>query len=90
MNRSLFVLTMILAVAVFDPPARSQNYPWCAHYGKGGGDLNCGFSTWDQCMADVSGIGGFCEANNTYVAPGATNAHRAVRGRSRKSSYNNS
>jgi hypothetical protein len=31
--------------------------------------MNCGFSTFQQCMADVSGIGGFCIQNNTYHPP---------------------
>ena len=26
--------------------------------GSFGGASNCGFSTWNQCMATVSGIGG--------------------------------
>jgi hypothetical protein len=30
---------------------------------------NCGFDTREQCMASVSGIGGFCQPNNTYQAP---------------------
>jgi len=57
----------ILAMAVFGTPAEAQNYPWCAQYGGAmGGGMNCGFSTYQQCMADVSGIGGFCIQNNTY------------------------
>jgi hypothetical protein len=47
--------------------AEAQNYPWCAHYGSAfGGAVNCGFSTFGQCMATVSGTGGFCMQNNTY------------------------
>jgi hypothetical protein len=47
--------------------ADAQNYPWCAQYSGGmGGAMNCGFSTFTQCQADVSGIGGFCIRNNTY------------------------
>ncbi len=43
-------------------------YPWCAVYGGGvmGGASNCGFSTYAQCMATVSGIGGSCEPNQFY------------------------
>jgi hypothetical protein len=57
--------------AAFVTPAQAQNYPWCAYYGNGFGGTNCGFSTYQQCMADVSGIGGFCQQNNTYVPPTA-------------------
>ncbi len=34
--------------------------------------MNCGFSTYGQCMEDVSGIGGFCMQNNTYRPPDRT------------------
>ena len=48
--------------------AEAQNYPWCAQYsGRAlGGAMNCGFTSFAQCMATVSGIGGFCIQNNTY------------------------
>src|SRR5216684_1619354 len=36
--------------------------PWCADYsGKGGS--NCGFHSFEQCQAAVSGRGGFCRTN---------------------------
>ena len=35
--------------------------PWCAAYRNG--STNCGFYTYDQCMASVSGIGGYCNRN---------------------------
>ncbi|MEJ2375090.1 MAG: DUF3551 domain-containing protein [Pseudolabrys sp.] len=42
-------------------------YPWCAVYsGAMSGASNCGFLTWEQCMATVSGVGGFCEPNQFY------------------------
>jgi Protein of unknown function (DUF3551) len=70
MRLFLFALGVVVATAATDTAATAQNYPWCALYsGDFGGATNCGFSTWQQCQADVSGIGGFCEPNNTYVAP---------------------
>jgi uncharacterized protein DUF3551 len=42
-------------------------YQWCAVYGGSmNGSSNCGFTTWQQCMATVSGIGGSCEPNQFY------------------------
>jgi hypothetical protein len=42
-------------------------YPWCSYYGGSKmGARNCGFSTWEQCQANVSGIGGFCDRNPYY------------------------
>jgi hypothetical protein len=48
--------------------ATAQNYPWCAQYGWRDGGRNCGFVSWRQCMATVSGIGGYCEPNAMYRA----------------------
>ena len=36
---------------------------WCAHYGTGLEGMNCGFYSFEQCRATVSGVGGFCQAN---------------------------
>ena len=72
----LFALAIAAATTALGTPVQAQNYPWCAQYtGRGmGGAMNCGFSTYAQCMADVSGIGGFCIQNNTYRPPSA--AHK--------------
>jgi hypothetical protein len=52
-------------------------YPWCAVYGgRAGGASNCGFRTWEQCMATVSGIGGFCQPNQFYNPRGGTERPR--------------
>jgi hypothetical protein len=34
---------------------------WCARYSEGAS--NCGFYSFAQCQAAVSGRGGFCEQN---------------------------
>ena len=63
------IVVALVGPALFAPSAARANieYPWCAVYGgRAGGASNCGFSTWDQCMATVSGIGGFCEPNQFY------------------------
>ena len=57
--RVLLCVAGFLAVAgAMSTPAQAQNYPWCAYYGgvPGGGGTNCGFTTFEQCMATVSGI----------------------------------
>lgn len=70
--RSLrIVLPALAALAVFIPAGgHAIEYPWCAQYGLGGdGGRNCGFSTLEQCLATVSGIGGSCERNSFYTGP---------------------
>lgn len=61
--------------------ARAQNYPWCANFADGAG-VNCGFSSYEQCMATSRGSGGACTKNPQYVPPQAAAPSRhAVRKR---------
>ena len=69
-----FVLPALAAVAVLVPAtSHADPYRWCAQYGRGGGGAtNCGFVTFSQCQATVSGIGGFCVRNQFYTGPDRT------------------
>jgi Protein of unknown function (DUF3551) len=69
MKTLLFVFGLLLATIMLAPAAQAQNYPWCARYGTPYDDTSCGFTSYEQCMASVSGIGGFCERNDTYKPP---------------------
>jgi len=71
MRSILCVLGLSIAISAISAPAHAQNYPWCAFYsGRGfGGATNCGFTSFQQCMATVSGIGGSCQVNTMYVPP---------------------
>ena len=70
MKALLFAAALIAAAGALTGSAQAQNYPWCALYGgRGGGGQNCGFSTFEQCMATLSGMGGFCNRNPQYVPP---------------------
>ena len=73
-----FILPATLASAwAQGQPFPYDPYPWCAVYsGRGGGASNCGFSTWQQCMATVSGIGGFCEPNQFYNPRGGSKSRK--------------
>jgi hypothetical protein len=64
----LFVLGIFVVIAGINTHAEAQNYPWCAYYGTPGG-TNCGFTTYQQCMAALSGNGGFCNQNTQYQPP---------------------
>jgi len=72
MRSALFGVTILALVAISSGPVRSYDmpndpYPWCAFYtGDGGGGTNCGFTTFEQCLTTVSGIGGFCGPNQFY------------------------
>ena len=39
--------------------------PWCTQYGGAlSGGTNCGFYSFQQCMANAWGTGGFCRRNS--------------------------
>lgn len=50
------------------PSAARAWYPWCAQYADRSGITSCLFSTFEQCLATVRGIGGSC-VQNWYPAP---------------------
>ena len=90
MRIKLVGMMQILLVAILCASAagraQAQNYPWCAYYsGADGGGTNCGFTSFDQCMDTVRGMGGFCNVNTQYVAPPGS-ASSAGRGRARQPS----
>jgi hypothetical protein len=62
MRRSLLLLAILSGAiaAGLQAPATAQDYPWCTIYAKDG-DTHCFFTSYEQCMATVSGIGGFCQ-----------------------------
>lgn len=65
----LIIVGAFAAIVCIEKPAQAQDYPWCAYYNlgqDGGGATNCGFVTFQQCLATVSGIGGSCGANLMY------------------------
>ncbi|MEI9804119.1 MAG: DUF3551 domain-containing protein [Pseudolabrys sp.] len=72
MTRYISLLIAGLAIATLAAfaggSAKAAEYPWCAQYGGrgGGGGRNCGFTSFNQCMATVRGIGGFCVRNQFY------------------------
>jgi len=60
MRVSLVILGVFAAVVCIEPSAQARNGGWYANYNMGGGATNCGFATFQQCMAAVSGVGGSC------------------------------
>jgi hypothetical protein len=66
--------------------AQAREYPWCARYDTW--SYNCGFATFQQCQATISGAGGICERNPRAVAlidePGSGHAkHKRKRAHTR-------
>ena len=67
-----FVAAMALASSLalsLAVPAHAQGR-WCAEAGGRNAYQNCGYYTYQQCRAAVSGVGGFCRPDyqaNPYV-----------------------
>jgi len=66
-----FVVPLLMTTFGFAVCASAEiYYPWCANYGgRGGGGTNCGWSTYEQCMVTIRGMGGFCDRNPFYTPP---------------------
>jgi hypothetical protein len=57
-----------LAISAFVPTsavAQERQYPWCARYDWT--TYNCGFVSFEQCLATTRGAGGRCEPNPRFV-----------------------
>jgi len=61
MRRIALVVAALAALPLSSINARAQYAPWCAYDVRGG--TNCGFHTYAQCQAALSGIGGYCGRN---------------------------
>jgi hypothetical protein len=58
MRLLLFILGVFATVVCIEKPAAADR-PWCADYdAQDGGFTNCGFSTYQQCLATVRGVVG--------------------------------
>jgi hypothetical protein len=69
--RKLLTTSLLLAGGalffVSAQPAAATEYPWCAQYTGSSAGMNCGFVSQRQCLATVSGVGGFCRANPWFL-----------------------
>jgi hypothetical protein len=69
-QREIAMRTIIIAAAglaalsIGSTPVLADG-AWCARDTKGG--TNCGFHTFAQCQADISGIGGSCSPNPFFL-----------------------
>jgi hypothetical protein len=76
-----FICVFAVLTAALAGTSRSEArawYPWCATYADTSGITECGFSTFQQCLATISGIGGSC-GSNPFPPPGADRRTRHKR-----------
>jgi hypothetical protein len=79
-NLAILAIAVLGLLLTVESSSAEVIYPWCAQYSTKGGARNCGFTTWEQCRATVSGIGGYCIENPFYQPA----ADPAVRRKSRR------
>ncbi|MGH6670725.1 MAG: DUF3551 domain-containing protein [Xanthobacteraceae bacterium] len=80
MKALIFTLGIVVGACAICESAAAQNYPWCAYYGgHEGSGTNCGFTSYEQCMQTLSGMGGFCARNTQYIPPPGPHPAPAVR-----------
>ncbi len=71
MRLLLFFSAALVGAAAFTGSAQAEYYPWCSNFADGAG-VNCGFTSYDQCMATARGSGGYCTENNYDTPSGGT------------------
>jgi uncharacterized protein DUF3551 len=79
MRISAFVALALVAMSALAPrhAAAYYNLPWCATY-YDSNVVACAFTSFEQCMATVSGVGGLCTQNILYPPrPPYAEPHRA-------------
>jgi hypothetical protein len=67
---ALFVIASTLTGGTQISNAQSPySYPWCSLGGaKDSNALSCYYTSWEQCRATMSGIGGLCVTSPYYHA----------------------
>jgi hypothetical protein len=60
--RAIRVVAITFAALFLSTIGAHADGTWCANYGGGNG-TNCGFYSFEQCQAALSGNGGFCMRN---------------------------
>lgn len=59
----LTLVATVLAGVVTVTPAAARDYPWCARGGEYDYPGECAYSTYEQCLASVSGRLLYCDRN---------------------------
>lgn len=66
---------------LYAPQSWSRWYPWCAFLNTGFQQTECVYFNFEQCMATVRGVGGYCSPNPYPPPPGYAAGPRKRRAR---------
>lgn len=77
-STALIGLAILTVTSSFDVAPANAGYrlsPWCAFYNLPGGPMSCSFSTFEECLKDISGVGGSC-GPSPYLADNSASSLR--------------
>jgi hypothetical protein len=82
---TLAIVSAALIAATELASAQSPySYPWCSRQaGRDFDTTSCYFTSYQQCMTTISGIGGWCYQNPAYHASAAIPLVKSRRSRHR-------
>jgi hypothetical protein len=69
---TLWFLAAAAALLGSIPASHAQSaysYPWCARYPRDIGGYACYYTSFEQCMTTMRGIGGYCIRSPFYRGP---------------------
>lgn len=79
--RTILAMLTLAGVTLVKPDSASAApyWPWCLQSFNQDATHSCAFSSWEQCMATLSGIGGYCHVNPYGPPPQPAGAAKSSR-----------
>jgi hypothetical protein len=87
MKSLIFASAAILVLGA--APASAKTYQWCQRTQATGGNPQCSFTSFRQCQASISGVGGDCIRNPRQGYQGMNMRRGMTTGSARKHRANN-
>lgn len=66
--RTSAAVATIATVLLIGAAGPVQAAPWCAWFTGYSSNYDCSYFTFEQCLATIRGVGGYC-ASNVYPEP---------------------
>jgi hypothetical protein len=66
--RTFTAAATIATVLLINVDGPAQATPWCAWFTGYSYNYDCSYYTFEQCLATINGVGGYC-ARNVYPEP---------------------
>jgi hypothetical protein len=73
------IASALLVGALTLPASAAPTYAWCQRTVVTNGTPDCGFTSYNQCQASISGVGGDCIRNPLLAYGAMPQGHRHPR-----------